>query len=221
MRQADALVERLLGRLRDDGVLDETLVVICGDHGDGFGRPGLLPDEPPAVSHIVPMHETLLYVPLVVRPPGGGDGRRCHRPAALTAFPSVVESALDGEPIVDGFARDRVLTTKQPVTADLRERFEDACVDPSQFLAPSRAVYRPDPDDERAVRKRYYWGRRPPSAASTAPEQSRGASGSNRTGSTRRSPRHSQGCVSHWRAARPATRPRSNWPRSATTERPR
>ena len=27
-----------------------------------------------------------------------------------------------------------------------------------RLLAPSRAVYRPDPDDPRAVRKRYYWG---------------------------------------------------------------
>jgi arylsulfatase A len=158
IRQADAVVERLFETLRAEGVLDNTLVVVCGDHGDGFGEPGRLAGEPPAVSHIVPMHETLLHVPLLVRPPGGGSGRRCHRPAALTAFPDVVEAARAGEAVEAGFARERVVATKQPVTADLRERFESACADPSPFFAPSRAVYRPDPEVEGAVRKQYYWG---------------------------------------------------------------
>jgi arylsulfatase A len=158
IRQADAVVKRVVDRLRDAGTLDNTLVVICGDHGDGFGEPGILDGEPPAVSHIVPMHETLLRVPLVVRPPGGADGDACHDPATPAAFPAVVRSAVDGDPVVRGFARDRVYATKQPVTAELRERFEAACDDPERFLAPSRAVYCADPDDPPAVRKRYYWG---------------------------------------------------------------
>ena len=158
IRQADAIVERVVERLRASDDLDDTLLVICGDHGDGFGEPGVLDGEPPAVSHIVPMHETLLRVPLVVRPPGGNDGRTCHDPAGLTAFPEVVLDATDGAPVADGFARDRVRATKQPVTATLRERFENACTDPDRFVAPSRAVYLPDEADPRAVRKRYYWG---------------------------------------------------------------
>lgn len=158
VRQADAVLEGLLDRLRATGALDETLLVVCGDHGDGFGEPGLLPGEPPAVSHIVPMHETLLRVPLLVRPPGGGAGREHHRPATLTAFPDAVGSALDGDDPAAAFARDAVYATKQPVTGDLRDRFEESCDDAAPFVAPSRAVYVPDPDDERAVRKRYYWG---------------------------------------------------------------
>lgn len=153
IRQADAIVGRIIDRLRAAGRLEETLVVVCGDHGDGFGEPGLLPGEPPAVSHIVPMHEQLLHVPLLVRPPGGGDGATIHRPAALTAFPDVALGAAD---VADGFATDTVHTTKQPVTADLRRRFEDNCPDPERFLAPSRAVYTSSPDG--AVRKRYRWG---------------------------------------------------------------
>jgi arylsulfatase A len=158
IRQADAVIDRLFDALRTENQLEETLIVICGDHGDGFGQPGRIPTEPPAVSHIVPMHETLLHVPLLVRPPGGGDGRRCHRPATLTAFPDAVESVLDGQSVSAAFARERVFATKQPVTADLRDQFEDACDDPSPFLAPSQAVYRPDTDDDSAVPKRYYWG---------------------------------------------------------------
>ena len=158
IRQVDAVVERVVDRLRAAGDLEDTLLVICGDHGDGFGEPGRLDGEPPAVSHIVPMHEALLRVPLLVRPPGGTRRRTCHRPAALTAFPDVVSAAVDGAPLLDGFARDQVYATKQPVTAELRERFEANCEDPERFFAPSRAVYRADDGDSGAVRKRYYWG---------------------------------------------------------------
>ena len=156
IRQADAVVGRVLDRLRATGALDETLVVVCGDHGDGFGQPGLLPSEPPAVSHIVPMHERLLHVPLLVRPPGGTDGQSVDQPAALTAFPTAVEDAVDGRPVDDAFARETVYATKQPVTADLRQRFEDNCQSPGQFLEPSQAVYTSAADG--TVLKRYYWG---------------------------------------------------------------
>ena len=158
IRQADAVLERVVERLRNAGELDDTLLVVCGDHGDGFGEPGLLDGEPPAVSHIVPMHEALLRVPLLVRPPGGAAGRTRHEPAALTAFPDAALAAADGDPVAGAFARKRVRATKQPVTAELRERFTDACADPDRFLAESRAVYRADDTDRRAVRKRYFWG---------------------------------------------------------------
>jgi arylsulfatase A len=156
IRQADAVVEAVVERLRQRGVLDETLVVVCGDHGDGFGEPGYVAGEPPAVSHIVPMHEALLHVPLLVRPPGGGAGERCHRPAALTQFPAVVQAHVDGDQPERGFATERVVSMKQPVTADLRDRFDRACEDLDSYTAASRAVYMDAPGT--AVRKRYYWG---------------------------------------------------------------
>ncbi|KOX97115.1 MULTISPECIES: sulfatase [Halorubrum] len=156
IRQADAVAERVVETLRRRGELDDTLVVVCGDHGDGFGEPGHLSNEPHAVSHIIPMHEELLHVPLLVRPPGGADGEVCHRPAALTRFPSVVAAHVAGEPPEAGFAAERVLSLKQPVTADLRDRFEDACEDVTPFTAASHAVY--TNETGRGVRKRYHWG---------------------------------------------------------------
>jgi arylsulfatase A len=154
IRQADAVLDRVVRALRDRGVLDETLLVVCGDHGDGFGRAGYLPGEPPAVSHIVPMHETLLHVPLVVRHPGGGDGRRVADPATLTRFPAAVRAALGGER-ASFVPEGPVVASKQPVTADLRERFEDACERPDPLFEPSRARYDRVGD---AVRKTYHWG---------------------------------------------------------------
>jgi len=160
IRQADAVLEHVLESLRSRGALDETLVVVCGDHGDGFGQPGRVPGEPPAVSHILPMHEELLHVPLVVRPPGGATGERVDELAALTRFPAVVHAHTRDDPPSRGFTVDRALALKQPVTADLRERFERRCDPVEPYLEPSRAVYENAPDAPGAVRKRSYWGDR-------------------------------------------------------------
>lgn len=46
-------------------------------------NPGRVPNEPPAVSHILPRHEELLHVPLVVRPPGGATGERVDELAGV------------------------------------------------------------------------------------------------------------------------------------------
>lgn len=70
IRQDDAIVRHLVDGLAARNCHDETLVVICGDHGEWLGEPGQLSNEPPAIGHIVPMQETLLHVPLVVSAPG-------------------------------------------------------------------------------------------------------------------------------------------------------
>jgi len=159
IRQTDAILERVVERLRDREELDETLLVVCGDHGDGFGERGLLSNEPPAVSHIVPMQETLLHVPLLVRRPGQREAGTVHAPAALTGFHDAALAAGTGGTVTAGtFTGGPVVSTKQPVTGDLRERYERHCEDAERFTAASQAVYRRDPASETGVRKRYYWG---------------------------------------------------------------
>ena len=153
IRQADAVVESLVERLRRRGVFEETLLVVCGDHGEGFGEPGRLPDQPPAVAHIVPMTESLLHVPLVAKFPKQRTGRTVDDPAALTAFRDVVATARRGEQAT--FARSQVLASKQPVTGDLRDRYDAAADDATPFLQRSRAVYEPAGT---GVRKTYSWG---------------------------------------------------------------
>jgi arylsulfatase A-like enzyme/Tfp pilus assembly protein PilF len=60
---ADAQLGRLLGRLRDRGALDTTLVVVTADHGEGLGDHG--EDE-----HLLFVYDSTLRVPLLVRLPG-------------------------------------------------------------------------------------------------------------------------------------------------------
>ena len=153
VRQADAVLGSVLERLGQRGALEETLLVVCGDHGEGFGEPGRLDGEPPAVAHIVPMSESLLHVPLVVKHPGQRTGRTVEAPAALTGFREVVDAARRGERT--SFARETVVASKQPVTGDLRERYAEAVDDATPFFKPSRAVYE---TAETGVHKSYTWG---------------------------------------------------------------
>jgi arylsulfatase A-like enzyme/Flp pilus assembly protein TadD len=66
---ADALVGRLLSALEADGMLDDTLVVVTSDHGEGL-------DEHAEPTHGFFVYETTLKVPLIARGPGVEAGRR-------------------------------------------------------------------------------------------------------------------------------------------------
>ncbi|MFD1514121.1 sulfatase [Halomarina rubra] len=56
----------LLDGLRDRDVLDDTLVVVLGDHGDAFNEHGRL-------THGHLAYDELAHVPLVIRPPNGNE----------------------------------------------------------------------------------------------------------------------------------------------------
>src|SRR5262249_6265396 len=60
---ADAQLQRLLDFLARHGLADSTIVVLAGDHGEGFAEHG---EE----GHGLLLHDETLRVPLVVRAPG-------------------------------------------------------------------------------------------------------------------------------------------------------
>ena len=66
----DREIGGLLDRLRKDGLLDSTLVVICADHGENFGERRRLEHGPHD------LHRTVRHVPLIVRFPKAFDGGR-------------------------------------------------------------------------------------------------------------------------------------------------
>ena len=61
-RYADAAVDRLLQRLDDLGVLDDTIVVVTSDHGDEFFEHGLF-------GHAKTVFEEVMHVPLMILSP--------------------------------------------------------------------------------------------------------------------------------------------------------
>jgi arylsulfatase A-like enzyme len=73
----DDEIGRLVERMRAGGFLDETLVVIVGDHGEGLGDHGW-------IEHGVRLDRELLRVPLLVRFPRARDaGRRVREVVRL------------------------------------------------------------------------------------------------------------------------------------------
>ncbi len=101
IRDLDREIGVLLKRLDAAGVLDNTLVVIMGDHGENLGEHHLL-------GHALSLHRTLLHVPLVVRYPGRYDGGETED--AVVRLEDITPTVLDvcGIPIPEEFEGHRL-----------------------------------------------------------------------------------------------------------------
>lgn len=96
-----AMFDRELGRVLDAlekrGLAERTLVIVAADHGEAFLEHG-------HTEHGHSLFEEELHVPLVLRPPGGGKGRRV---AAAVANVDILPTVLDylrlaGPPGIEG-----------------------------------------------------------------------------------------------------------------------
>ncbi|MBX0293283.1 sulfatase [Haloarcula nitratireducens] len=82
IRQVDASVGRLLDSLSDEGLADETAVVVAGDHGEEFLDHGHL-------AHYPKLYRELVEVPFFVTHPDGESGT-VEQPVGLNAIPPTV-----------------------------------------------------------------------------------------------------------------------------------
>ena len=84
----DDQIERLVGWLRSRGLLDDTIVVVVGDHGESFGEHG----EP---EHGLFVYDTTVRVPLIVSWPGSIEAPAVRQAdvALVDLFPTLVELA--------------------------------------------------------------------------------------------------------------------------------
>ena len=103
--QMDAQLRRLVETLEERGVLDDTLVVITSDHGEGFGEPSEIRDVRVA-EHGVAIDDVVTHVPLLVSYPGQTEGETVTDPATLTRFPDAARAAAEGEAEPGAFVPD-------------------------------------------------------------------------------------------------------------------
>ncbi len=147
IREADAHVRTIVETLARRGDLEDTLVVVTGDHGEGFGEADPIRPGVPTVQHVVGSHEHLLHVPLVVKYPGQTDRVDVNELASLTAFPRVVRTVVDDEGDAtpgEAFVPDdgRILASTHGLNEVNWERMLEFCDgDTGRFGGETRVVY--------------------------------------------------------------------------------
>jgi arylsulfatase A-like enzyme len=100
IRYTDMHIGRLLDELRAKGLYDKTVVVVTGDHGEGFGEHDVL-------FHGYHLYSPQTKVPLVIRVPGIAP-RRATTPAGhVDIIPTLVNLA-GGQPTPDMMGRSLV-----------------------------------------------------------------------------------------------------------------
>jgi arylsulfatase A-like enzyme len=110
----DHEIGKLIDGVEKAGWLDNTLLIITSDHGENLGRHGLL-------DHKFSLHRALLWVPLVVRLPGGDRGGEIRDEVVRfeDLFPTILEvcglsipPGIDGESLLGDLAGRKALAVR-------------------------------------------------------------------------------------------------------------
>lgn len=155
IHQMDSQIRRVVETLKERGELDDTLLVITSDHGEGFGELSRIRGDkgsprPNArvAAHGAGIHEVLTHVPLVVQFPSQDDIVSISDAASLTQFPSVVKNVVNGEDRHDAFVpEDPVVVSSHGLEEPMEERAQRYTGDFYRFNGDARAVYN-DADDD-------------------------------------------------------------------------
>jgi arylsulfatase A-like enzyme len=81
---ADFLVAEFMRMLREHDLLENSLIIISSDHGEGFGEHG-------TVGHNYAVYDEITKVPLIVHGPGIKPGRVSRQVGLIDIFPTVIE----------------------------------------------------------------------------------------------------------------------------------
>ncbi len=98
----DAQIQRLLGRLEQLQRLDDTLLIVVGDHGESLGDHG-------EDGHGIFIYQEALHVPLIVRGPGLVPRRIRATVRVADVMPTVLDLLGIETPPMDGISLTRLL----------------------------------------------------------------------------------------------------------------
>lgn len=86
----DVQLKRLFDRLRQDGLYDNSLIIITSDHGEAFGEKGMF-------EHGVSVDENQVWVPLLIKYPRMKEAQQERRTVSLVDLMPTVLDVLDFE----------------------------------------------------------------------------------------------------------------------------
>ncbi|GAD53520.1 choline-sulfatase [Halarchaeum acidiphilum MH1-52-1] len=149
IHQMDAEIERLVSELEARDKLENTLVVVTADHGEGFGEPSRIRPDSRVAAHSTGIHEVLTHVPLLAHFPGETDRSVVSDVASLTRFPSVVEAVVDGDsdPERRFIPENHAIVSSHGLEEPMENRARRYVDDLYRFNGDARAVYEGSGDD--------------------------------------------------------------------------
>jgi arylsulfatase A-like enzyme len=120
----DFKIGELIRHLKENGLFDNTLIMITSDHGEAFGDRGQL-------GHNVSVYQDQVHIPLVVKYPGSrAPGRADNLASHVDLLPTILEvSGLAPKPDLPGVSLLRLNST--PDRTVLSERHSGACMSPN------------------------------------------------------------------------------------------
>lgn len=86
IRYVDSQIQAFVDSLKTRDLLDETLIIVTADHGDGLGEEGYF-------GHPRHLHDGLVRVPLMVQIPGGITGSVETVASTIDVVPTVLDAA--------------------------------------------------------------------------------------------------------------------------------
>jgi len=108
LQHLDGELARLLARLAEPDLAQDTLVIVTSDHGEHFGEHGL-------IDHAALLYDEAVDVPLLVRGPGVVPGRSARPVQVVDVFPTALEhlglpvpASCQGVSLLRGEERDTV-----------------------------------------------------------------------------------------------------------------
>jgi arylsulfatase A-like enzyme len=104
---ADAQIGRLLAALERRKILDRTIVVVAGDHGEALGEHG-------ERDHGIFVYESVLHVPLIVRAPDISPRRLSGVVRLVDVMPTVLDLLRIPRPHVDGVSLAATMRGEAP-----------------------------------------------------------------------------------------------------------
>ncbi|PSP86460.1 arylsulfatase [Halobacteriales archaeon QS_4_66_20] len=156
IRQLDAILERIVSRLQRRDVLENTLLIIAGDHGEGFGEPSNIKPGTRAVAHgNGGSHEVLLHVPLVVKIPGQSEGSVDNSVCSLTHLPGLIDSTTGNESENRFPPAEPVVASGYGLNDRMRQNASKFCNDLTPYEGETRVYY--ENVQNGTVRKRITW----------------------------------------------------------------
>ncbi|SEK98824.1 sulfatase [Haloferax larsenii] len=124
----DDQLTRLFDHLKETGQWDDTMVVVCADHGELHGEHGLY-------GHEFCLYDPLINVPLMVKHPKLGAGRREDQVELVDLYHTVLDSlgVAGGEPASPGDEAVALDRTRSLLSADYRDFANASNDDPGQL----------------------------------------------------------------------------------------